>query len=318
MPVARPIGSVVARYGVGVNRIPSGVTLDPQARLELRARLLHWHQMGYVTFKRLIHPKLLDAYRADVDQLLRERRSAVMMRVEGYGDLGYGDFHVRDATEEMLKTRHLRVMDFHNLSVAAKKIAMRPAIVDFLRHVFRDTPVAMQSLTFIHGSEQATHQDYAFVIASIPSHLAATWVALEDIHPDSGPLAYYPGSHTLPKFDWGNGLFWNSSSTHNDLDFARHIEGEAARMGLRREVFLANKGDVFVWHGSLAHGGSPVNDENLTRWTLVTHYSSAAGYPRDRRDPAGQPIAIKVNGGLVYGEPRWPEEEDSFRRGASL
>lgn len=28
--------------------------------------------------------------------------------------------------------------------------------------------------------------------------LVAAWIAFEDIHPDSGPLVYYPGSHQLP------------------------------------------------------------------------------------------------------------------------
>jgi phytanoyl-CoA hydroxylase len=290
-----------------VDEYVSRLSLDPQARLELHARLMQWQQLGYVTFKGLIDPGLADAYRADVDRLFRERRSCAMINLEGHGEM-----HVRDATPEMLQTHHLRVLDFHNFSVAAKQIAMHPVIMDFLRHVFNDTPVAMQSLTFIHGSEQTTHQDYAYVVPAIPSHLAATWVALEDIHMDAGPLAYYPGSHTLPKFDWGNGLFFTSKSKYDELDFARHIESEAERMGLRREVFVANKGDVFLWHGALAHGGSPVRDANFTRWTLVTHYSSSTGYPHDRRRPNAPPIAIEVNGGLVYGDPRWPEEEDSF------
>jgi ectoine hydroxylase-related dioxygenase (phytanoyl-CoA dioxygenase family) len=296
------------RAAATVDEYVSRLHLDPVARLELRARLLHWQQMGYVTFKGLIDPRLADAYRADVDQLFRERQSSAMIEIEGHGRI-----HIRDATPEMLSTHHLRVMDFHNFSVAAKRIAMHRAIVDFLHHVFNDTPVVMQSLTFIHGSEQMTHQDYAYVVPAIPSHLAATWVALEDIHIDAGPLAYYPGSHTLPKFEWGNGLFFTPQSKYNELDFARYIENEAQRMNLRREVFVANKGDVFLWHGALAHGGSPVRDANFTRWTLVTHYSSSRGYPYDQRDPSVPPIAIEVNGGFVYGDPRWPAEEDSFR-----
>jgi len=301
------------RPAAAVDQYVAGLDLNEQARLDLRAKLLHWQQLGYVTFQGLIEPQLIDAYIADVEELFRERRHSVLLNIQGHGEC-----QIRDTTPDMLKKHHLRLMDFHNLSIAAKKIALHPVIVDFLRHVFRDTPVVMQSLTFIHGSEQGTHQDYAYVVAGIPSHLAATWVALEDVRAESGPLVYYPGSHTLPKFDWGNGLFLTRESRHNERDFVRHIEREVERMGLRREVFAAKKGDVFVWHASLAHGGSSVGDDSLTRRSFVTHYSSAAGYPRDRRSPESPPIAIKLNGGLVYGEPRWPEVEDSFRRGASL
>ena len=30
--------------------------------------------------------------------------------------------------------------------------------------------------------------------------LAAAWIAMEDIDPNSGPLVYYPKSHRLPHF----------------------------------------------------------------------------------------------------------------------
>jgi ectoine hydroxylase-related dioxygenase (phytanoyl-CoA dioxygenase family) len=301
------------RATVSVDDYISGLSLADDAKVEVRAKLLHWQQFGYVIFKKLIDPRLIDAYCADVEELFRGRNHSVLLTIEGHGVR-----QIREIAPEMLKERHLRLMDFHNLSIAGKKIALHPTIVDFLRHVFLDKPVVMQSLTFIHGTEQHTHQDYAYVVAGIPSHLAATWVALEDISPDSGPLVYYPGSHTLPKFDWGNGLFLTSESKYNEIDFARHIESEADRMGLRREVFHAKKGDVFIWHGSLAHGGSAVRDPNLTRRAFVSHYSSVTAYSRDRRSSDRPPIAKELNAGLVYGDPRWPEEEDSFARGAEL
>ena len=62
----------------------------------------------------------------------------------------------------------------------------------------------MQSLTFIYGSEQRLHQDFLYVVAKIPSHLAAAWIALEDVHPEAGPLFYFPVNR-LPKFDFGTG-----------------------------------------------------------------------------------------------------------------
>jgi ectoine hydroxylase-related dioxygenase (phytanoyl-CoA dioxygenase family) len=204
-------------------------------------------------------------------------------------------------------------MDFHNASLAGKLIALHPRVLGFLGHVFRETVVAMQTLTFIRGSEQSTHQDYAYVVPAIPSHLAATWVALEDVHADAGPLGYYPGSHTIRKFDWGNGLFLTEESLHDEHDFAAHIERECERMGLRRDVFLAHKGDVFFWHGALAHTGTGQTDPERTRRSLVTHYSSERGYPRDRRAPDDEPLRYELNGGLLYVDPRWPHAEDSFR-----
>jgi len=34
----------------------------------------------------------------------------------------------------------------------------------------------------------------------------------------------------------------------------------------------AKKGDVFLWHGMLVHGGSPVKNPALTRKSMVIHY----------------------------------------------
>lgn len=284
------------------------------AEPDLRAQLLHWAQFGFVVVPGAVEHELIDAYLADIDELLASREAhRTLLNVDGHGVLP-----VSACSPEQLAVPRLRIMDFHNASVAGKQMSMHPRIVAFLRHVFRDTPVAMQTLTFLRGSQQIWHQDYAFVVSKIPSHLAASWIALEDVSPEAGPLGYYPGSHMIRKFDWGNGLFLTQESTYDERDFARHIEAECTRMNLREENLLARKGDVFVWHAALAHRGSPTTREDLTRKSYVTHYSSVRGYPRDRRRPEAEPIAYSINGGLVYGDPRWPEEEDVFRRGAKM
>ena len=46
------------------------------------------------------------------------------------------------------------------------------------------------------------------------------------------------------------------------------IEGE----GLSKKIFLADKGDVLIWHANLLHGGEPMKDKSLTRKSMVLHY----------------------------------------------
>ena len=41
-------------------------------------------------------------------------------------------------------------------------------------------------------------------------------------------------------------------------------------------MFLARKGDVFLWHANLMHGGEPHHDKALTRKSMVFHYFSRA------------------------------------------
>lgn len=299
-----------------VDAYVAGLPPDELPAYDLREALTGWRRLGYVMLPALIEPALIDAYLADLEELRRTRaRRRTLVMVEGLGARP-----ICELPEEALEHHHLRYLDFHNQSLAGKQILLHREVVRLLRHLFRAEVVAMQSLTFVHGSEQWTHQDYAYVVSDVPSQLAAAWVALEDVHPDAGPLAYYPGSHTIPKFDWGteSGLVHSSSSRFGELDFRDHIEAQCERAGLRRETVLPRKGDVFFWHGALAHAGSPVVDPVRTRRAFVAHYSTLPAYPRDRRRREAPPLRMRINGGWVYGDPTLPEEEDSFTRGAAL
>jgi phytanoyl-CoA hydroxylase len=280
---------------------------------DLRELLLSWLQFGYVVLPGAIEHRLIDAYLEDIGELFDGREGPTMLTLDPLGLRA-----INTLTADDLNTPALRVMDFHNQSIAGKKLALHPSIVSFLSHVFRQTIVCMQTLTFIHGTQQAAHQDYAFVVSGIPSHLAAVWIALEDIHPDAGPLGYYPGSHSIRKFDFGDGLFLTPDSPRREPEFLEHIERRCQERGLHEEVFLARKGDVFIWHSALAHSGTPVKDPSRTRRSLVAHYSTKSAYRVDRRAPDAPVVEHSYNGGIVFADPLRPEAEDSFPRGASI
>ena len=266
----------------------------------LREKLDHWRRYGYVVFEKLIPEAWIDAYRADVDDLIA---SHAQFGTKVLSNLGIKS--IRDMTIDQVTGPYTRIMNFHNQSVAGKKIMLHPTIVDFTEHLFRDRVVAMQSLTFLRGSEQKTHRDIAYVVAQIPSYLCATWIALEDVHQDAGPLEYFPGSHRLPSFDFGNGMFLTPESSKGEPEFVAYLESECAKAGIKMQTFMPAKGDVLFWHAALAHRGGKVNNRDRTRLSLVTHYSSVSAYPRDRRAHHVTSHACSEYGrGLVYGNPR--------------
>ena len=218
---------------------------DPET---LRRQLLMWSQFGFVIMGNAIEHELIDAYLADLDQLFHERdKHRVILHSSAYDHTPINEYprDIVDALAQGKDEIRTRVVDFHNYSIAAKKLSMHKSITGFLEHVFQDRIVGIQSLTFFKGSQQVQHQDFAFVPAHIPSHLAATWIALEDIHPDAGPLAYIPASHTFPKFDWGDGIYRTPNSTATDQQFADHLHREAEKAGLPLLTFCPKKGDVF-------------------------------------------------------------------------
>ena len=84
-------------------------------------------------------------------------------------------------------------------SKATRDLWAHPEILKVLSAIFDDQAVPCQTLNFIHGSQQAVHQDVIHLTPFPQGFMCGVWVALEDIHPDSGPLIVYPGSHRLPR-----------------------------------------------------------------------------------------------------------------------
>ncbi|MBJ6109664.1 phytanoyl-CoA dioxygenase family protein [Hymenobacter sp. BT523] len=136
-----------------------------------------------------------------------------------------------------------------------------------------------QSINFLTGSEQRTHSDSIHMSTFPLGGMAAAWVALEDITPGNGPLHYYPGSHNLPYYlnaDYQNeGTAWLIGDKEY-TQYEAYINQKIAEAGLPKQVFLARKGDVFVWHANLMHGGEPHLDKAQTRKSMVFHYFSQA------------------------------------------
>ncbi len=268
-----------------------------------------WHQDGYFLLQGAVAPQLIDRLLTEYEDAWRTRPACDVL-VEDAGIQPFSEVRPR----EDLTHHHYRVMDFQDVSGAAREIMLHPQVVGFLRLIFDETPVAMQSLLFEYGSEQNAHQDFPYVQAQILSHLAGCWVACEDVHPDSGPLFYYPGSHKIPKFDWGGGsLRWDGKDHDRVAEFEKYVAGACEEAGLERQLMLANKGDVIFWHAALVHGGSPAADRERTRKSLVSHYSTITGYPTDRRAPGQEPPRFEANGGVIYLRPGPPGPVDRLR-----
>jgi ectoine hydroxylase-related dioxygenase (phytanoyl-CoA dioxygenase family) len=132
-----------------------------------------------------------------------------------------------------------------------------------------------QSLNFERSTQQRAHSDFIHMTTFPPGNLIAAWVALEDIHPDSGPLHYYRGSHQLPYVlnrEIGNVGTRTKLGPKAYADYEDYIEGTIHEHGLQKEIFLPRQGDVFIWHANLLHGAEPIADPQQTRKSMVFHY----------------------------------------------
>jgi ectoine hydroxylase-related dioxygenase (phytanoyl-CoA dioxygenase family) len=132
-----------------------------------------------------------------------------------------------------------------------------------------------QTINFTRGSQQNTHSDSIHMTTEPLGYLLAIWVALEDITADSGPLHYYPGSHKLAyvmseDFENDNSAF--SIGPNYYAYYEKAIASLVAKNKLEKQVFLAKKGDLLIWHANLLHGGEKRLGADTTRKSLVAHY----------------------------------------------
>jgi len=143
--------------------------------------------------------------------------------------------------------------------------------------LFGRKAVPYQTLIAHKGSEQSEHSDAVHMTTYPLGYLAAAWVAFEDIHPDCGPVVYYPGSHRLPylsslSLGISAAEFRQKGYDVYNQRYEPAIRKLIAEKGLVRDAFLPKKGDVLIWHANLIHAGSPRRNIALSRKSAVLHF----------------------------------------------
>lgn len=280
----------------------------------LEEKLSFWEKNGYVILENVIPESLIDAYWQDVEELITNpEKYKLTARIDLPKFKPNQERMIGDFPKEDLQGKYVKLNDFHHLSETGKNLMTHPAIVNFLEAVFQQQVVVMQSLTFMFGSQQPTHQDFPWVTAKIPSHLAAAWIPLEDIRPDSGPLYYYVGSHKLPKFNFGNGILSNERSTRDPLEFAEYLDTNCKAQGYSKETLLIKRGDALIWHSALAHGGGLITNPDSTRKSYVCHYSTQKALPFHRFKPQESPVVQNYHGVDIYKHPEFGDQENILK-----
>ena len=212
--------------------------------------LLDWHEKGFLILPSFFDHQTIDAINYDIDLLL---------------------------ATEMLQFNYTKrkVMNAFQYSDVIRQTIQHKKLKNILEFILDNRVAPFQTINFIQGSEQAPHSDAIHMSTFPKGNLIAAWIALEDINADAGALQYYPGSHRLPYLtnaDIGaknNCLFLdNTSNRKHEIKTAQLIQENH----LEAQTFLPKKGDVLIWHGNLIHRGLPVENNQLTRKSMVVHY----------------------------------------------
>jgi hypothetical protein len=277
------------------------VRLAEPEDFDLAHKLRQWRDEGIVIFEGAVDASEIDSLLLDIEFLDRHRPD-YDLEVEFRGQR----LKLAQLERSALSDPGVKFNCLETISSAAQRLSLNRFVCRFLRHVFQEPVAVLQSLTFWRGSEQGVHLDYPWVNTQTKlPHLAASWIPLEDVHPDSGPLAYYPGSHKagmIEPYDWGEGsLIQQGVDNDAAWKFVVYLRKQIEKKGLTQRIFLPKRGDVLIWHGQVLHEGTKIADPSRTRRSYVTHYTSLGAYPAEHKTTDA--CATSLNGGYVFVHP---------------
>lgn len=237
---------------------------------KLNAAQLQWRRDGINVLKNFLPDDLIDAY---------SRRRAALNNPGGWPS----------------PTPYLDVPEMRDL-------ALYPPLMKHMEQLIGEPMMLHLCLTGWVSTERAWHQDDYLNPPHVNSWYAAVWMALDDIHPDSGPFEYVPGSQAWPLMRGSKvreRLTPEQSSKPNwpveaETFTTPAIDAEILRRGATIEKFIAKRGDVLIWHGRLMHRGSMARVPGMLRPSLITHYTGIkhrTDMPDRQQDKNGQHYA---------------------------
>ena len=229
-----------------------------------------WTDNGYLVLPKLFKPREVDAVNRIVDELTKNPRSAGLVTIDVlHGSYAGQRFLCADAPGDAF-AGPIKINDLFLERPEVRHLALNRRLTQSLRELMDGPPVVCNSLNFLWGSQQPDHFDTWYMPAPVGDKLAVSSICLEDVRPDAGPLAYYPGTHKIPPYRFSHrGI----NAVDAEMPACRaYIEEQLKKTKAERKEFLGNAGDVFLWHGQLLHGGTGIKNLHHTRKTLVTHY----------------------------------------------
>jgi ectoine hydroxylase-related dioxygenase (phytanoyl-CoA dioxygenase family) len=248
---------------------------------------------GYLILRGFFDRPRVDQVRAQLDDLWATRPAAMQVAVDAYlGQARERRYDFRTAPA-IVRASPYKLNDLHEHMSALQSLATDARLLAAIDDLLSSQPVLMNSLLLEHGSQQAPHFDTFHMPSRTPNMMAAAWLAIDPATPTNGPLIYYPGSHRVPPYRFSDGSIKQIDAERDRA--GRHVARLIARHRWQPVAFLADPGDVLIWHAQLLHGGSAITVPGETRLSAVIHYWTTADVtrPEDRIDLGGGRLLLR-------------------------
>jgi len=227
---------------------------------ELREAAERLREAGYVHLKQCVAKNLIND------------------SITAYGS--WCSAHEELSTKLRSDGRRPRIVNLHSSQIVLKRLMTRSTrLLEVLDYLFGYRTSIYTSLTFQFGTEQPLHIDTPVFRTEPDGFYFGVWVALEDADTQNGALFALKGAH---KGTLINPLLFARENGDNLKElipedpylwspYQDAVVKKCKEEGYKEVLIQAKKGDVVIWHPSLPHGGSRINDPNQSRLSIVFH-----------------------------------------------
>jgi hypothetical protein len=232
-----------------------------------------YSNLGYAVFDQLLPTEVIDPHVEAFEGILKKY-----------------DIYGRDAIKHIQPERRLEFHDAVDRLYCDPDLSLRlcrhPAMQNLTTQLFKKESVSLGPMTVIWGGGAIPHRDTLF-FRDPPKEAARFWVALEDLHPESGLLYVVPGSHRgayrydelLDEHPEFLEILRSLSTGCTDLatwnlrmkqifDY-HHAESAAIAASYPRHILQLKKGDALLFDPGLIHGSLAPSNQSLTRRSFI-------------------------------------------------
>ena len=216
-----------------------------------------YNKNGYLIFN-INKTELIDKVNQDVKKIIKEKKYKTNTKIYSYNNSP-------------------RIVESFKLSNNCCKLAKIKIVRDKIQNLYKEKPYPFSTINFIKSTQQPLHSDYSH-FGTIPKlKLVGSWIALQDIDENSGPLHVVPGSHKMGIYNFFDYTKKMPTSLNdvkkNYSKYEKWIKKEMKKKNLKSIVPKMKKGDCILWDANLLHGSPKCNNNRLLRRSQVTHWS---------------------------------------------
>lgn len=248
-----------------------------------------WQDHGYLHLKGAVSRVELNRVKRSVEQNWANPQDNPHNVDVLTGEYAGKCFQMKD-TPPLVKAEAYKLNNLFLYDNSIRSVALSNRLKPIMEELLGCEPLICNSLNFERGSQQDAHIDSWYMPPPDDKSMVAASISLDAVDDNNGPIFFYPGSHKIPPYRFSDGRL-NVIDSEFSACLA-YIRTEIEQRSLPLIRYRGDPGDVFIWHGQLIHGGSPITDFARTRNSLVVHYWRA-------QDVAKQSVA-RDEGGRAY------------------